>query len=56
MSMMLQKNLKLVKFMLLLQIKNIIELIKNNGGKAVFTIFNHQTGTDRIYEVLKISK
>ena len=31
--------------------ENIIELISNNGGKAVLTSLDHQTGTDRVYEV-----
>jgi 3-deoxy-manno-octulosonate cytidylyltransferase (CMP-KDO synthetase) len=31
--------------------QKIINLIKNNGGKAVLTSLDHQTGTDRIYEV-----
>ena len=33
--------------------KKIIELIKNSGGNAVTTSPNHQTGTDRIFEVFK---
>ena len=33
--------------------KKIIELISNNGGKAILTSSEHQTGTDRIYEVFK---
>ena len=28
-------------------------LIKKNGGKAVYTSLDHQTGTDRVYEVFK---
>ena len=31
--------------------QEIIDLVKNSGGKAVKTFNNHQTGTDRIYEV-----
>jgi 3-deoxy-manno-octulosonate cytidylyltransferase (CMP-KDO synthetase) len=33
--------------------KKIIELIKNSGGNAVTTSPNHQTGTDRIFEVFR---
>ncbi len=33
--------------------QKIIDVITNNGGKAVLTSLNHQTGTDRIYEVFK---
>ena len=33
--------------------QKIIDLIKNNDGKAVLTSSNHQTGTDRVYEVFK---
>tara|TARA_Y100000768_G_C23750216_1_gene573526 strand:- start:18 stop:755 length:738 start_codon:yes stop_codon:yes gene_type:complete len=33
--------------------QKIIDLINNNGGKAVHTSLNHQTGTDRVYEVFK---
>jgi len=33
--------------------QKIIDLITSNGGKAVLTSLNHQTGTDRIYEVFK---
>ena len=33
--------------------QKIIDLIKRNGGKAVLTSHDHQTGTDRIYEVFK---
>ena len=33
--------------------QKIIDLVKNNGGKAVLTSLDHQTGTDRIYEVFK---
>ena len=33
--------------------QKIIDLIIKNGGKAVSTSLNHQTGTDRIYEVFK---
>ena len=33
--------------------QKIIDLIKNNDGKAVLTSSNHQTGTDRVHEVFK---
>ena len=33
--------------------KTILDLIKANGGKAILTSFEHQTGTDRVYEVFK---
>ena len=33
--------------------QKIINLIEVNGGKAVLTSLNHQTGTDRVYEVFK---
>ena len=33
--------------------KKIIDLISNNGGKAILTSQSHQTGTDRVYEVFK---
>ena len=33
--------------------QKIIDLITSNGGRAVLTSLNHQTGTDRIYEVFK---
>tara|TARA_B100001057_G_scaffold496132_1_gene596810 strand:+ start:77 stop:814 length:738 start_codon:yes stop_codon:yes gene_type:complete len=33
--------------------KKIKDLINNNGGKAVLTSLNHQTGTDRVYEVFE---
>ena len=33
--------------------QKIIYLINHNGGKAVFTSLDHQTGTDRVYEVFK---
>ena len=33
--------------------QKIIDVVTNNGGKAVFTSLNHKTGTDRIYEVFK---
>ena len=33
--------------------QKIIDLIKNSGGNAVATASNHQTGTDRIFEVFK---
>ena len=31
--------------------KKIIEVVNQNKGKAVLTSINHQTGTDRVYEV-----
>ena len=33
--------------------QKIIDVITKNGGKAILTQVNHQTGTDRIYEVFK---
>ena len=33
--------------------QKIIDVITSNGGKAVLTSLDHQTGTDRIYEVFK---
>ena len=33
--------------------QKVIDLITNNGGKAALTLLDHQTGTDRIYEVFK---
>ena len=33
--------------------QKIIDVITNNGGKAVLTSLDHQTGTDRVYEVFK---
>jgi 3-deoxy-manno-octulosonate cytidylyltransferase (CMP-KDO synthetase) len=33
--------------------QKIIDLIINNGGKAVLTSLDHKTGTDRIHEVFK---
>ena len=33
--------------------KKIVEVIKNNGGEAILTSLEHQTGTDRVYEVFK---
>jgi 3-deoxy-manno-octulosonate cytidylyltransferase (CMP-KDO synthetase) len=33
--------------------QKIIDIITCNGGKAVLTSLDHQTGTDRIYEVFK---
>ena len=33
--------------------QKIIDIITCNGGKAVHTSLDHQTGTDRIYEVFK---
>ena len=33
--------------------QKIIDLIRNNGGKAVLTSLEHQTGTDRVYEVFQ---
>ena len=31
----------------------IIDIVKSAGGNAVKTLENHQTGTDRIFEVFK---
>ena len=33
--------------------QKIIDLIINHGGKAILTSSNHQTGTDRVFEVFK---
>jgi len=33
--------------------KKIIDLVNNNGGKAFLTSLEHQTGTDRVYEVFR---
>ena len=33
--------------------QKIIDVINNNGGKAILTSLEHQTGTDRVYEVFK---
>jgi 3-deoxy-manno-octulosonate cytidylyltransferase (CMP-KDO synthetase) len=33
--------------------QEIVDVITNNGGKAILTASDHQTGTDRIYEVFK---
>ena len=33
--------------------QKIINVITNNGGKAILTSLDHQTGTDRVYEVFK---
>ena len=33
--------------------EKIINLITNNGGKAILTSSSHQTGTDRVFEVFK---
>ena len=33
--------------------QKILDIIKNNGGKAILTSLSHQTGTDRVYEVFK---
>tara|TARA_B100001248_G_C27361330_1_gene446664 strand:- start:698 stop:1432 length:735 start_codon:yes stop_codon:yes gene_type:complete len=33
--------------------QKIIDVVNQNKGKAVFTSANHQTGTDRVYEVFK---
>jgi 3-deoxy-manno-octulosonate cytidylyltransferase (CMP-KDO synthetase) len=33
--------------------QKIIDVITNHGGKAILTSLNHQTGTDRVYEVFK---
>ena len=34
--------------------QEIVDDIKQNGGKAILTSRNHKTGTDRIYEALNI--
>ena len=33
--------------------QKIVDVITNNGGKAILTSLDHQTGTDRVYEVFK---
>ena len=33
--------------------QKIIDVINSNGGKAILTSLDHQTGTDRIYEVFQ---
>ena len=33
--------------------QKIIDVVNHNKGKAVLTSINHQTGTDRVYEVFK---
>jgi 3-deoxy-manno-octulosonate cytidylyltransferase (CMP-KDO synthetase) len=33
--------------------QEIIDDVKNNGGRAILTSNNHETGTDRIFEALK---
>ena len=33
--------------------KKIVDLIENSGGKAIMTTDNHETGTDRVFEVFK---
>ena len=33
--------------------QKIIDVIKNHGGQAILTSLDHQTGTDRVYEVFK---
>jgi 3-deoxy-manno-octulosonate cytidylyltransferase (CMP-KDO synthetase) len=33
--------------------QKIIDVVVKNGGKAILTDVNHETGTDRIYEVFK---
>ena len=33
--------------------QKIIDLVKENGGKAVRTSLDHETGTDRVYEVFQ---
>ena len=33
--------------------QKIIDVITNNGGDAILTSLDHQTGTDRVYEVFK---
>ena len=34
--------------------QEILDLIKTHNGKAILTSNKHQTGTDRVFEVLKI--
>ena len=36
--------------------QEILEDVKKNGGQAILTSNNHKTGTDRIYEALKLLK
>jgi len=33
--------------------QKIVDVVTRNGGKAILTSFDHQTGTDRVYEVFK---
>ena len=33
--------------------QKIIDIVHRSKGKAVFTYIEHQTGTDRVYEVFK---
>ncbi len=33
--------------------QRIIDVVKNFGGKAILTAANHETGTDRVFEVFK---
>ena len=33
--------------------QKIIDVIANHGGQAILTSLDHQTGTDRVYEVFK---
>ena len=33
--------------------KKIADTVKNSGGNAIITSFNHETGTDRVFEVFK---
>ena len=33
--------------------QNIVDVVKKFGGKAIKTIENHETGTDRVFEVFK---
>ena len=33
--------------------QKIIDVVNQNNGKAILTSINHQTGTDRVYEVFK---
>ena len=33
--------------------QKIIDIVNQNKGEAVLTLINHQTGTDRVYEVFK---
>ena len=35
--------------------QKIIDLIKDKGGQVVKTLSDHETGTDRVHEVFKLS-